>query len=134
MDDELGTDPELLWQLLLAQLVYDELSGKKAAVNYDNVASKYAKHPLLPHNAPLLANGNDAETIYRELLADHKIDTTKTELEQCQLLAEPLYAGFHQSLLTQMENDIVEFEETYRRLEVQEDFPKDERLKEKQDS
>lgn len=128
MDDELGTDPEFLWRLLLVQLVYDQLSSSKASVDFNIVAEKYRKHPLLPHNAPVMSKGAHAETVYHELLKEYKIDTSKPELEQCQLLAEPLYASFHKNLLEQMEKDAAEFETTYRKLEEEEDFPKDERL------
>lgn len=128
MDDELGTDPEFLWRLLLVQIVYDQLISRNNSVDFNIVAQMYCSHPLLPTNAPVLSKGAHAETVYKELLTEYEIDTSKSELEQCQVLAEPLYASFHQNLAEQMEKDVVQFEEAYRNLEEQEDFPKDERL------
>lgn len=128
--DSIG-EPELLWPLLLAQIVYDELS-RTSSVDFNTVATTYRNHPLLPEQAPLLNNASSAAQLYTDLLKEYNIDTKLERVVQAQKLAEPLYAKFHQNLLERMQNDVLDFESTYRSFEIFRNLPQDERLVDEQ--
>lgn len=124
-------EPELLWPLLLAQIVYDELS-RSSNVDFGTVATTYRNHPLLPEQAPLLNNAASAEQLYADLLKEHNVDTSLDRVVQAQNLAEPLYATFCRDLLERMQNDVIDFESAYRSFEEFRGLPQDERLVDEQ--
>jgi len=128
MSQEIGTDKDLLWKLLLAQIVYDESNDPNVPVDFAKVAQVYRDHPLVPSNAPRFATGKDANIAFDKLLKEYEISLENDLRTKSTQLAEPLYIKFHQNLLEKMQEDVDNFGKTYRQYEVQENFPQDERL------
>lgn len=124
---ELDTDPELLWPLLLAQVVYDRADA--AGCDFAAVSELYRALPLLPETAPALETAEEAEKVYRDLVGEHEIVQSDTKLE-AQRLAEVYYAQFRDNLLAKLGEDSQRFEKQYRAYEDASGVPKEERINE----
>lgn len=125
--EEFDTDPELLWPLLLAQIVYDQASSPD--FNFQSVSNVYKDHPLLPHSAPALDTSEDAQKVYEDLIQENAISETDRKIE-AQKLAEIYYFRFRENLASKLAEDSRNFEQLYRMYENAAGVPNEERLNE----
>ncbi|GMM50998.1 hypothetical protein DASB73_019560 [Starmerella bacillaris] len=123
--DDLATSAELLWPLLLAQIVYDEAT--KPPCDFDKVSKIYRNHPLLPTEAPVLESAEETRKVYASLVQDKNIHETDLKIES-QKLAEAYYMAFNENLNAKLLEGSRKFEELYRQYEQASDVPKEERL------